>query len=348
MIKHFLHNPLFRLLSPLFSGILAYLLILLINNRVDALSEQFLGEELYVCIGLSYLVHEFSRLTFQWVKRLGSTWSPLWVLVLQIFVSLLVSIGVVSTCIQLYFIYEVGYSPDWYELAIFNTVYAGIALLLLSLHMSLSYLYKVNQQQLEEELTRKDAIREDFQQFSRGINAQLLYESLESMLVLMPHEEGQAQELLDHLSKIYRYILSGKNKELVSFEEELNALRELVALFNFLPYRKIHLELSTPIDSLVVPGTLLTLLEQVIRSTISSQEVSLQVKLLAHSGRICFVYTPRERLHVPLNIESLQSIQKSYATYSDEPIEIRERDSEKTLCIPQLALHAEQHPSFSL
>ena len=348
MIKHFLHNPLFRILSPLFSGTLAYLLILLINNRVDELSEQFLGEELYVCIALAYLVHELSRLAFRWVKRGASSWSPVWELLLQIFVSLLVSIGVVSTGIKLYFTYVVGYSPDWYELAIFNSVYVGIALLFLSLQMSLSYLYKVNQQQLEEELDRKHAIREDFRQFSQGINAQLLYESLESLLVLMPQQEEKAQELLDHLSKIYRYILSGKNKELVAFKEEMNALKELVALFNFLPYRKIQLRVPESIDSLVVPGTLLTLLEQVIRSTISSPEVHLEVKLLANSGRICFVYQPHEKLHVPLNKESLLTIQQSYATYSDKPVEIYQNGAEKTLCIPQLALHPEQHPSFSL
>ncbi|MEM6629351.1 MAG: histidine kinase [Bacteroidota bacterium] len=348
MKPHFIHNPLFRLLSPLFSGILAYLLILLINNTVNQLSEQFLGEELYVCIGLAYLVHELSRLSFLGVERLGADWSPIVVLLSQTFATLIVSIGIVSISMHFYYTYQLGFSPDWYELAIFNSIYVGIAMLYLCLHTSLSYLYKINQKQLADELIRKNAIRADFQQFSRGINAQLLYESLESLLVLMPHQEDQAQALLDHLSRIYRYVLSGKNRELVSFQEELMALRELVALFNFLPYRKIHLEVPRPIESLVVPGTLLNLLEQVIRSTISSPEIHLFVKLIGEGERICFVYEPQEKLHTQLDMEAIRSIRESYSTYSDRSVEIQQKGTEKTLCIPQLLLHPEPHPSYSL
>ncbi|MEO1629027.1 MAG: histidine kinase, partial [Bacteroidota bacterium] len=57
----FVHHPLFRLLGPTFSGVIVYVLILLINNNVDQLQEEFLGQELYVCIGLSYLIQELSR-----------------------------------------------------------------------------------------------------------------------------------------------------------------------------------------------------------------------------------------------------------------------------------------------
>ena len=63
MNKLFIHNPLFRIISPLCSGILIYLLILLINNNVSQLKETFLGQELYVCIGLTYLIQEYSRLS---------------------------------------------------------------------------------------------------------------------------------------------------------------------------------------------------------------------------------------------------------------------------------------------
>ena len=61
MKRLFIHHPLFRLLSPLFSGTMVYLLILLIHNNVAQIQDQFLGEELYVCIGLSLITQEFSR-----------------------------------------------------------------------------------------------------------------------------------------------------------------------------------------------------------------------------------------------------------------------------------------------
>ena len=69
MNKLFIHTPVFRFLSPIFSGIVGYLLILLINNNIGQLQEEFLSQELYVCIALSYIVHEFSRFLL-WVFRL--------------------------------------------------------------------------------------------------------------------------------------------------------------------------------------------------------------------------------------------------------------------------------------
>ena len=68
MTKLFIHTPLFRFLSPIFSGVVSYLLILLINNNIEQLQEQFLGQELYVCITLSYIVHEFETILppLQW------------------------------------------------------------------------------------------------------------------------------------------------------------------------------------------------------------------------------------------------------------------------------------------
>ena len=76
MKKLFVHHPLFRLLSPLFSGFIVYLLILLINNNVEQLQEQFLGEELYVCIGLSFIIQELARLLLVLFKKPSGSLSP--------------------------------------------------------------------------------------------------------------------------------------------------------------------------------------------------------------------------------------------------------------------------------
>ena len=84
MRKLFIHHPLFRLLSPIFSGVVVYLLILLLNNNVEQLQEQFFGEELYICIGLSYLIQEFSRLLLILFKKLPQVKSTFIQLIFQV------------------------------------------------------------------------------------------------------------------------------------------------------------------------------------------------------------------------------------------------------------------------
>ncbi len=342
MSKLFVHNLLFRLLSPFFSGILVYILILLINNNVGQLAEEFFGEELYLCIGLSYLIQEFARLSLIFFERITLPLSKGWNFILQVGVSILLCIGLVTTVIYLYYQFRVGFKPALIELVVFNSIFAGITLIYISLYLSYTYLYQENTERLQEEISRKEGIKEDFRQFRQGINPQLLFESLESLIVLMKGDEFEAQSLLDHLSKIYRYILTGKNQELVSFEREWGILQESVALFNYLPHRKIKLEGDSRPKCLVVPGTMLFLMEQIIRSTIPSNEAELILQITASDGRLCFIYEPHEKITQGLVEKDLAPIQNSYAIYSHVPIQVTVEGSKKVLCIPQLDLHPEQ------
>ena len=70
MKKLFIHQPLFRLLSPIISGVIIYLLVLLLNNNVEQIQEQFFNEELYFCIALSYLIKNFLEDFYYYLKEL--------------------------------------------------------------------------------------------------------------------------------------------------------------------------------------------------------------------------------------------------------------------------------------
>ena len=62
MKKYFIHNPFFRLFAPPVYGVLIYMLILLINNNVIHIYEFFSEQEVYICIGLTYLSFESIRI----------------------------------------------------------------------------------------------------------------------------------------------------------------------------------------------------------------------------------------------------------------------------------------------
>ena len=96
MKKLFIHKPLFRLLSPVFNGVVVYLLILLVNNNVAQVQEEFLSEELYVCIGLSYIVQEFSRLLLLLLKRFELIKNTLLSLLIQALSSIVLCILIVT------------------------------------------------------------------------------------------------------------------------------------------------------------------------------------------------------------------------------------------------------------
>jgi len=343
MNRLFIHHPLFRIISPLCSGVLIYLLILLINNNVNQLKESFLGQELYVCIGLAYLIQEYSRLSLLFFKNIKKSITFLVRILFQAFVSVIICIGIVSTAMYFYYKLALGFTPNFSDLIVFNTIFSVFTIIYLVLYLSHHFLHTVNTEKIEQEFIAKEAIANDFFQFKKGINPDLLFESLESLLVLMKKDVEKAELLIDHFSSVYRYILSKKTKELVAFNEEIKMLHEFLLLFEQLPYRTIKLKGFTSINSLIVPGTIISVIEEIIRSTIVSSEVSLIITLEEEEGSFLIKYQPEEKLIDTLNLLKINDIKKAYSIYTTQKITIQQDAIYKTIRIPKLSLNESNH-----
>ncbi|UJH67331.1 histidine kinase [Allomuricauda sp. SCSIO 65647] len=343
MRRLFIHHPLFRLLSPLFSGTLVYLLILLIHNNIEQLRETFLGQELYVCIGLAYLIQELVRLSLLLFKKMNAVKSFLLRAAIQILVSVGATIFLVSTAMFLYFKLVLLYTPNLMELYVFNALFSCIALVYVVLYFGHYFLYRINTEKLKKEVDAKNQIEEDFIRFKKGINPDLLFESLEAMLVLMKKEPNRAEQLSDHFSAVYRYILSRGNIELVPFTEELKILDELVALLNHLPHRKIVLKKTVSSENWVVPASFLTLTEHIVRSNIPSENGRLELAIAEDENDILLKYRPEERLQMTLSEEHFADIERSYSFYTDSKVRLHHVDQIKTIALPKLNYHESSH-----
>ncbi len=343
MKKLFIHHPLFRLLSPLFSGTLVYLLILLINNNIGQLEEAFLGQELYVCIGLAYLIQEYARLSLLGFARLKKPSSFPMKLLLHLISSIALCIGLVSLAMFLYFTEVLGYTPNGRELFIFNIIFVVVTMIYLILYLSHQFLYKINTERLAMETANKQEVEADFLKFKRGINPDLLFESLESLLVLMKKRPDAAEAQSDYFSSVYRYILSKKNRELVPIGEELNVLNEFLGLFAYLPYRKIQLKGTGPNKVWVVPGSVLAIVERIIRTTIASEDQKLLLELGEDADSIKIKYRPEERLLQGFRMEDLADVARNYEFYSDRPLKILEEAPYRTIEIPKLNWNESSH-----
>ncbi|UII79484.1 histidine kinase [Flagellimonas sp. CMM7] len=338
MKKLFIHKPLFRLLSPLFSGTLVYLLILLINNTIDELGANFFGQELYVCIGLAYLIQEYARISIIIFKRLKRPSSFLVKTILQIISTIIINIVLVSLAMYLYFIKVLYYTPNSNELMIFNSIFSVIALIYVLLYVSHQFLYMVNTEKLEKEEWARQEVEEDFTDFKRGINPELLFESLEAILVVMKEDPDRAEQITDRFAMVYRYLLSKKKDELVPISEELKTLEELLQLFSELPYRKMQLGKVTTSETLVVPGSLLRIAERVMRTTIPSETKKISIDILEFGSELNIQYKHEERIDKLLTINSLKYIQRDYGYYASESVKVIHDDVFKTVYLPKLNL----------
>jgi hypothetical protein len=337
MKKLFIHQPFFRLLSPIFTGVIVYMLVLLINNNVEQLQEQFLGEELYVFIGLSVLILETLRLILILLNRKQSKTFTGFQIFIQLLVSLATSILIVSLAMSLFYEIVEGYSINFEELLVFNSIFVVMSLIYVSLFISNQYLYKVNSEKLDHEKLIKKNIEDEFLKFKREINPNLFFDCLERILILIEKDKEKIEELVDHLSILYRYILNKKEKQLVQIQEELILSKELVTLLSKLPLRPITINLKIMSDFLMVPGTVLNVIELISRTSIPL-DTHLEITIDEANGDFRVHYIPNDKINTQLALNDLNNLNQVYKIYTDRKIEIVEDKTKRIITIPKLIL----------
>ncbi|MEL6561055.1 MAG: histidine kinase [Bacteroidota bacterium] len=346
MKKLFIHHPVFRLFSPLFGGSLVYLLILLSNNDVEQINEEFLTQELYFCIGLSYLIQEFSRLTLILFARIIRITSQLLKWVIQVVLTILLTFLIVSSLVHLYYEFMLGYTPNFSELLLFNVIFSVISLMYISMYLSHQFLYQINTSKINIELERKSEIQEDYRQYIRGINPELLFEGLEALIVQMKLAQKDStsadpDELLDVLSMVYRYLLSNRSKELIRIEEEVDALVNLTGLFDYLRYSKVKLAVKVDPAGKIVPGTLFYLVQELVKVTIHSPLLEQEIELYETDKHLILETLKNDKVNEEFMPDLPEMLNRSYSFYANEKITIKETDTTRSVLIPKITINTD-------
>ncbi len=335
MNKLFIHHPLFRLLSPLFSGVLVYLLVLLVNNNVEQLYEQFLSDELYFCIGLSFIIQELSRLLVVLFRKYAEKKGRLF-LFLQMLASLIVCISAVTIAIYFYYKNILGFTPNIEELWLFNSIFSVVTLIYILLSVSHQYLHKINSKKLNEELTRKQLIEEDFVAFKNEINPNLLFGSLEAMISLMKHQKDNLDDLVDNLASTYRYILSKNKRQLVLIEEEQQVLGNFVQLNNYLPSTNITINNELTSSFMVVPGSLIKIIELIIKGSIIDYKEPLAITFKEDDEKFMVSYKHNDKIVDGISQQDFDELKRVYTIYNSKSLQIEDNKTERVLNIPKL------------
>lgn len=324
MARIFVHSLIFRICSAPLFGVLIYLLILLINNTLAAAEQIFSNQELYVCILLSYISFESMRASIRLLERYSKPESSVQKrIILQLILSLGLSLSLVSISITAYFRWIIGFSIGTSELNVFLLIFGTTGLLYNVLYFSHYYLLKENRERIEEERKMREKVEADFSSFKNEINPDLLYESLENLILTLHYNAEEAEEQIDNLASIYRYGLVNRQKELISLEEELHATQHLIALLNVRHLQTISLvnEIENPSEVYLIPGSLLITLDTVVRNTLLNKRSPLQFRIYSEDDEYVVVqHTLNDRLlQHQESLQAFSRLQRSYSFFSEKP-----------------------------
>lgn len=147
------------------------------------------------------------------------------------------------------------------------------------------FIYFYNEYQknkLKEQKVIATTASAQFESLKNQIDPHFLFNSLNVLTSLIEEHPDNAQRFTVSLSKIYRYVLEQKDKELVTVTEELEFAQTYMDLLKMRFENSIHFEMPEDFndqDAKVVPLSLQLLLENTIKHNAVSESRPLHIKI---------------------------------------------------------------------
>jgi len=125
-----------------------------------------------------------------------------------------------------------------------------------------------------------------FESLKNQIDPHFLFNSLNVLSSLIEENPENAQRFTTSLSKVYRYVLEQKDKELVSVEEELSFAKTYMNLLKMRFENSLFYELpeTIPDDAKVVPLSLQLLLENTVKHNVASEQRPLYIRIFVEDA----------------------------------------------------------------
>ncbi len=179
-----------------------------------------------------------------------------------------------------------------------------------------------------------------FETLKNQIDPHFLFNSLNVLSSLIEENPENAQRFTTALSKVYRYVLEQKDKDLVPIQEELAFAKTYMNLLqmrfeNSLTY-EISIENIDP-EAKVVPLSLQLLLENAVKHNIISEQKPLHIK----------IYIEKDTLIIQNNFQKkavlqegqgvgIQNIISRYAIITNRKVTIEQNERSFTVKLPIL------------
>ncbi len=223
---------------------------------------------------------------------------------------------------------------DFYYTSLIITIVA-------SLFFHAFYFYQeLQKNKIKEQKVIAGTASAKFDALKNQLDPHFLFNSLNVLTSLIDENPESAQKFTTALSKVYRYVLEQKNKDLVTVDEELEFAKTYMSLLKMRFEDSIIFEIpeqaSNP-ESKVVPLSLQLLLENAVKHNMVTSSKPLHIK----------IYETNNLLVVENNLQPKQIVKKSsgvgldnirqrYDLLTDRKVNINQQAESFAVAIPML------------
>jgi len=191
----------------------------------------------------------------------------------------------------------------------------------------------------EMEKYKKENAEYRFETLRTQVNPHFLFNSLNTLSSLMYENRDKAAKFIRDLSDVYRYVLDNRNRETILLADELKFIKSFVFLYQLRFENK--LVVTVEIDErdqqkYIAPMTLQMLIENAVKHNIVSQKKPLHIRIYSdNEGYISVSNNLQKKMSgVVSSGIGLQNITSRYAFLHQNPVKIRETETEFVVNIP--------------
>ncbi|TNF77875.1 MAG: histidine kinase [Bacteroidetes bacterium] len=327
-------------------GILLYIVFLAIfyfNGRTlefngyfwrDLLEHMIYSWLIYLANALliAYLIQRYGMKIFKGNLLFLSILGNISVSVLAIFFARLIIISGLQGMGILEFFQ--GESPQYYVNSLI------IAIVISGIFYSFYYYKNRQEHRFKEQKIIAGKAAAQFDALKNQLDPHFLFNSLNVLTSLIEEDQDAAQRFTTSLSKVYRYVLEQKNKELVPVDEEFAFARTYVRLLKMRFEDSIVFEIpekSTNPEARIVPLSLQLLLENAVKHNVVTSARPLRITVKEEDGYVVVTNNLQPKQVVKRSIGvGLQNIRQRYGLLTERQVEIGEADEHFRVALPIL------------
>ena len=253
--------------------------------------------------------------------------------------------GIVIAFTIRYSIYKFGepYLPVKLDPLFLATTWALYALTIAGINLVFFVRYFIGRWKdslIKAERLEKEKSQVQFDNLKNQLNPHFLFNALTSLNSLIVENPALAQQFLQHMSKVYRYVLQNKERNFVSMETELDFIQNYVFLAKtrFENALNIRFDVAENMkEKVIVPVTLQILIENALKHNIVDDARPLSIEVITSSEYLVVTNNLQLRNRVETsNKQGLDNLKSLYAFFKDKPVIIEQDEQRFSVKVPLL------------
>jgi len=257
-------------------------------------------------------------------------------------------VALLSAVFSVFLIGNVLHNYSWEENSNplkLNIIYGSLINLFLHLLNAILFFFREYRRQWKEaEELRQTRAQAEIQLVKSQINPHFLFNNLNVLSGMLIKDNPEANQFIEEFSKVYRYILSNQDKELVELRSELEFIQPYLFLLQkrFDQGLSVTLNIDEPYKSLhVVPAALQMLIENAIKHNVVSRSKPLHIDIHTNGEQTLVVSNNLQPRLVtePSTRIGLENIRKRYELISGRTVKVNENDGMFKVTLPLLQIN---------